>query len=279
MSQVLESAAMSIPDKHDKNACPFCKDDDSKKDDEVTTYEGNSKHLSAALEMSGYTSPQGNWKVFYDTSEIFSVPNAHHLIPAEASLHGEAFHEHPSGDVLNRNPHAIMRYMSASAKGSEIESDIGYNVNKEHNGIWLPSIPVEFKELKKDGSIQPAAIEKWGKLSPNKKQSIPELFMKKYSNKLGYYGSQWHQTHKKYSKKVENCLQNFVEKLEGWDLKKECPVCQDNNNDSKLPPPYGLLTRLKGLSLELRSFLGGDKSKWKTPMFTSTQAKKYFNKP
>jgi len=138
-------------------------------------------------------------------------------------------------------------------------------VNKKHNGVWLPSIPGEFKGDDPD-------IVKWGpSLPPGHKYSIALRFMTDAKCKR-----QWHQTHIDYSKKVESWLEGFVQKLEDWKL-VTCPEVK--KNDPPFPPPLGLLTRLKALSRYLRGYLLGERKGWRSPMFCSTQAQEYYTKP
>ena len=283
--QVALSVSVGLPAVHNPADCPFCQKDEPETDDKKTIYEGKSGDLARALEEAQSPSPQRNWVVSWNSSELQSVPNAHHLIPAEEALHGEDGHsDHPSGKVLN-NPHLILRYMSADADDSKVKSDIGYNVNAAHNGIWLPSVPVQAKEKKeKDpqtGKMVPAAtqvdgyIGKWSGLSKSKQQSIGQLFMREEKASSANYGKQWHQRHAGYSRRVEKWLNKFVQKLEGWKLQEKCPVCKAESDDTLLPPPMGLLARLRGTSLELRGYLRGTAETWEPPMFASTIARKF----
>jgi hypothetical protein len=262
MTEITEPVCVQLPPQHQKGECPFCKT--AKKDGAKTIYEGKSDDLGTDLKN------EPDWTIKDVTISgktyhmlIHSVPNAHHLIPAEAALHGERFHTpHPSGNVLPK--HAIMAYMSASAKGTKVTADIGYDVNKKHNGVWLPSIPSEFKGDDPD-------IVKWGPdLPAGHKYSVAERFMKEPK-----VNRQWHQTHTDYSDRVEQWLQGFVENLKKWKL-VTCPDVK--KNDPPFPPPLGLLTRLKALSRYLRGYLVGERKGWRTPMFTSTQAETYYSK-
>lgn len=260
MTQLGESFVppdLELKSKHDENDCPFCQK--SEPDNRETIYNGDSKVLREALGKAPI------WKLTIDgMGEVTSVPNAHHLIPAEASLHGKRAHgeSHASGEVLPK--HAIMKYMSKGASGSKVTGDIGYDVNKGHNGIWLPSIPEAFKKIK-DREGKDDFIKTWSALSEPKKKAVAESFMK--NTRL-----QWHQTHKDYSNRVEKWLDNFVKKLE-QDYVKKCP--ETSKGDDKHPPPLGLLSRLRGLSGFLKSHLKGSPENWADPLFTSTLAKNY----
>ncbi|HSN88790.1 MAG TPA: hypothetical protein VL025_18645, partial [Thermoanaerobaculia bacterium] len=102
---------LALQKTHSKNDCPFCQEETP--DGAATVYEGSPATLRDALGEAPV------WKcTVAGFGEITSVANAHHLIPAEETLHGEQAHDesHPSGNVLPK--HAIIKYMSESASGS-----------------------------------------------------------------------------------------------------------------------------------------------------------------
>lgn len=266
IAEVVTPPEVLLKDQHTKKECPFCQDGEP--DGPATIYAGNSTDLGADL------GNKPDWWIQSVTVDgerysirIHSVPNAHHIIPAEASLHGEFLHSsHPSGDILQNHP--IMQYMSSKAKGSKVKTDIGYDVNKAHNGVWLPSVPDEFKEHEVANKVIPARIVKWGPgLKDPEKQRVAERFITKRG-----VNRQWHTSHPAYSRRLDEWLQGFVAKLESWDFDR-CPEVDDN--DEKFPAPMGLLARLKGLTNYIRPKLTGSYKRWRTPMFTSGEAEKY----
>jgi len=183
---------------------------------------------------------------------------AHHLIPAQESLKG----------------HKILRYIEK--QHGVLEEDLGYDVNGAENGVWLPG---------------PYAIEGWGDMTLEK-EDLPTSTRRKAiaakrrtalpgklegSKFQGNYAieaqlefnAQFHDRHVDYSKFVARQLEKIF-LLFRLNHAYRCPKCKDSSD--KIPPPKALADRLNALSSRLRSYLVGDPSRWRSPVFTSAWA-------
>jgi hypothetical protein len=166
------------------------------------------------------------------------VPAAHHLIPGNASL---------------KQVPSIMDLID-SGRG-KISSDIGYDVNGQPNGIWLPA----------NYGVRPDSEfgRKWSLYGHQNEYA--RAAMKKA-------GAQFHDAHPEYSGKVKTALRALADKI---NLKKPttCGVCDKQLTD-KARPPYGLVGRLNGVSRQHRAFLAGPVRKWPlgSGYFTSSRS-------
>ena len=129
-------------EQHKENTCPFCAEPEH--ESRTNDLKNDSKKLRKAchkgdilgLPEPGSTAPGSQqWCVVYrhpetGKEEISEVRNnPHHCIPGRASLKGK--YQHPILEVIEKE------------KGT-ITGDIGYNVNGQENGIWLPTIIEHF---------------------------------------------------------------------------------------------------------------------------------------
>jgi hypothetical protein len=166
------------------------------------------------------------------------TPGAHHLIPGNASLA-----QVPS----------ILKLMEKSR--GQIRSDIGYDVNSQQNGIWLPANYA----VREDSAFG----VKWSKYGFQNEYAIAA--MKRA-------GAQFHDAHPTYSGKVKVTLRALADKI---NLKKpeKCAICDKEISD-KARPPYGLVGRLNQVSRQHRGFLAGPVRKWpiSSGYFTSSRS-------
>jgi len=156
---------------------------------------------------------------------------AHHLIPGNAALKDSP----------------IMKYISKS-KGTIVEN-IGYNVNSQPNGVWLPGW---------------YAISGWGAV----RTSDPGFCSNYVNATMHETRSQFHDTHAEYSTDVKAKLKEIVVEIEKTG-QAFCPECKKiKENDGKLPPPYGLVNELNRLSGSYRRRVVSGR-KWRLPVVTS----------
>jgi A nuclease family of the HNH/ENDO VII superfamily with conserved AHH len=173
---------------------------------------------------------------------------AHHLVPGDASLSpSELYLHYMVKDATGQ---------TAGGRQFTIKANIGYNVNGNHNGVWLPG----------NYAIRQGATKKqvsWRELGED-----PWCFeyMKACVAKTG---GQFHDAHTHYSGAVLKIL-NKIHVLIGA---HQDSGCEDCSSKTELYPPYRLKVRLYVLSRYLRSKLRMAPGKWKYPWFTSDRFK------
>ena len=154
------------------------------------------------------------------------LPAAHHLIPGNASL---------------KNVPKMLDLIDAGR--GKIQADIGYDINAEQNGIWLPAN----YGVRKDSEFG----KKWSAYA----------FQDDYARAaMKRAGAQFHDAHPDYSDNVIRTLRSIADKVA---LKKpqKCGVC-DKEISEEARPPYGLVGRLNAVSRMHRQFLAGPVRKW-----------------
>ncbi len=251
--EIGESIAVSVATS-DKDDCWACKEEPPEKKKNILTESPSS--VGAPLpenDLHNDSSTLGTnlgfrptWRISvkdrHEGAEIIRncevTPGAHHLIPGNASLA-----QVPS--ILN---------LMEESRG-KIRGDIGYDVNSQQNGIWLPAnygvrVDSEFDK-------------KWSKYSFQDEYAIAA--MKRA-------GAQFHDSHPTYSGKVKTTLRALADKI---NLKKpeKCAICDSEISD-KARPPYGLVGRLNAVSRQHRGFLSGPVRKWPigSGYFTSSRS-------
>jgi len=231
------------PRKNDENADP----QSSEAEDEDDVPENDESNESSALGDALGTAPK--WKIDCPTTEspVDVGPAAHHLIPGNASL-------------AKAMKSGLKDYMREGGEFN-LASDIGYNVNNEKNGVWLPG----------NYGVRPGKNnykKKWGSQSAAFKLDYANRVMKAVKK-------QFHDAHPKYSKNVLQTLESIAEKL--GDLAEKCPVCGDKFDKTR--PPYGLVGRLDGVSSKHKTMvnsLGRNATKYvRAGYYTSTRVKTY----
>jgi len=196
--------------------------------------ENHENNDSSALGESLGNAPKWIIKNPLNESKSTSItPGAHHCIPGGASL------------AKATNLHKFMR------EGDHYSSDIGYDVNHENNGIWLPGNyavredSAEFNNLTWSAQLT----------------TFKNKYVKSAVDEAG--GRQFHDSHRKYNRLCKKSLLALAAKLQLPEDEK-CPIC-DKKKVAKDRPPFGLVGRLDRLSGEYRKML-------KTPTRKTIQA-------
>ena len=140
------------------------------------------------------------------------------------------------------------------ARESKIVADIGYDVNRAYNGVDLPGH---------------TAAPEWTGASEDYRTKYAFACMLADGQ-----GRQFHDRHAAYSEFVVNTLDKISLVLDN----KPMPGCGEDGcggDTEPFSPPYGLLTRLEGVSLRLETRLRGSSDKWRKPIMTSRFALMY----
>ena len=174
---------------------------------------------------------------------------AHHLIPGEASL---------------ANSHLYKSYMKEGVDGTTrngkkytIRTNIGYNVNGNHNGVWLPG------NYGIRGSTSPEKGSSWSKIvvDPGCADWCWEYMMQC----VQIIGGQFHDSHTSYNEAVLDVLDNIAARISAHH-ESECSDCKEKD---KIDPPYGVKRKLYRLSVFLHGKVTCQPGQWKAPWCTS----------
>lgn len=163
---------------------------------------------------------------------------AHHLVPGDASLNKAT---------------ALLKLM----KKGEMKGDIGYGVNHERNGVWLPG----------NYRWDAASKGKWSTLGASGGFEVQFAY--------AYYamqvtGRQFHDSHTDYSAWVRRTLEKI--RVKTLALQAGCDECKEINAKKPWNPPYTLVGVIDRLSSRLRGYVTGPVSRWKPPFCTSSMA-------
>lgn len=256
------SIGMIQTEKHNEDTCPFCAKSES--ESKVNDLGNNADKLRNACKNGdnlGFAEPKGGqWCIVYkhpktgveEISEIRSNP--HHCIPGKASLKGE--YEHPILEAIEKDKDTIT-------------GDIGYNVNGQPNGIWLPTIIEHFYAGYKN--VEPVAGISWGKLTkdyPEEQFSCAEAAMYETNR-------QFHDAHQNYNEHMKGRLDKLFDKVK---LRKEqCPEAGPKAKPN-VPPPFGLVSWMNALSKGMASWLNCPPIRWRSPIYTSRHAEDFHEK-
>jgi hypothetical protein len=164
---------------------------------------------------------------------------AHHLIPGNESL-------------MRAKP--LIPWIK---KGGTIAGDIGYNVNHEKNGVWLPGSYAWNRQ----------STRTWKSLGATA-HGVQLQYAYAYCA-MKRTGRPWHDRHTDYSAWVKRTLEKFRVKM--LQLRTSCSRCNEEA-EKPWPPPYKLVSRLDGLSTRLRNQLLGGSRGWVPPFNTSRWA-------
>ncbi len=266
VSQLGEAVAVGgASSKHKKETCPFCSEDEAKSVDNHLVNDASKLRTSChAGDRTGKPEPctgkpgSDGWCVVYThptTGEEEISPlrsNPHHLIPGNASLKGKKY-QSPLLECIEKS------------KGT-ITGDIGYDINKKENGIWLPTILEDFYAGYK--GVDPVAGVKWGALTrryPKEQFSMAEAAMFEAKR-------QFHDAHEDYNEHVKERLQKLMDKV--ISRKQTCPDAGPKSKPN-VPPPFGLVGWMDGLCHRMAGFLKGDPLRWRDPIWTSRHAKQF----
>jgi hypothetical protein len=175
---------------------------------------------------------------------------AHHLIPGDASL--------ANSDVYNDYMCKGADMTTKAGHTYKIRANIGYNVNGNHNGVWLPG------NYGIRAGKGPVAGKSWGDIveDPDHKDWCFE-YMVACVEKVG---GQFHDSHTKYNEAVLNALNKIREGLAAH--QDSCEECKKKAN-GEIDPPYRLKTRLYLLSTYLKAKLRRQPGSYMVPWFTS----------
>lgn len=167
---------------------------------------------------------------------------AHHLVPGNESL---------------LRAQQLVAWMK---KGKNVKGDIGYGVNHENNGVWLPG----------SYAWNAQSLTTWKKLGASA-DGVQLQYAYAYTA-MRKSGRPWHDRHTDYSAWVKRTLEKFRVKM--LEMRSACPKC-DQNAKKPWPPPYALVSRIDGLSARLRGRLQGPRTGWVPPFNTSRWAVLY----
>lgn len=151
------------------------------------------------------------------------VAGAHHCIPGGASL------------AKATDLHKFMR------KGDHFYSDIGYNVNAEENGIWLPA---NYAVRSDSADFN---MTTWSLQSPTFQLKYVEYAVKESG------GKQFHDAHRAYNRLAKKSLVALAAKLK-LPNDDNCPICK-KKKETKNKPPFGLVGRLNKISSDYSQML------------------------
>jgi len=254
MTQIGEGAASGfIKDNHDED-CPFCRsaketpaavENDLIDDfDEDANFAGpldnDSGKLGIAI-MSYKPAP-------ITIDEVAIGLAAHHLIPGNASL---AKSKLKTGNHLWQ--HGIK------------EGNIGYNVNSEANGVWLPgSFPLNRPNVAKRNAATGAQDPSWTQhpLPTREEYALQATLL---------HEAQFHDTHNDYNKFLLTVLDKIAAKLV-YAKMLNCPEATNAGEQppGKRPPLKVIVTRLNKLSKRMKDMLvKPSPERWRKNIYTS----------
>jgi hypothetical protein len=198
---------------HDER-CPFCQEPEKGDLETRIRKRTNSTELGKSLENNAECSmPRKTFTHPHDSTYKFTS-EPHHLLPGK-----EALAEVPE----------VEQWLSARIDGSYVSSDTGFDINSYKNGIWLPSVPVEYK----NGG--------WGNLEHNRKQTLAFAIMEQESLQFhkGPHSDKGRDPTQDYVKDVKMRLGEVLDYISKWLI--ACPVAKEKeSNREKYPPPTGL---------------------------------------
>jgi hypothetical protein len=177
---------------------------------------------------------------------------AHHLIPGNASLY--------NGDCDLWNYMEKDKTVEAAGFTWTIKFHIGYNVNGNHNGVWLPGN----YGLIKSGAANSPTKKTWSTLEEDGFADWQLHYVAACAKALN---GQFHDEHSKYNEKVRELLNLIAEVL--FFHQTICKTCHEKFE--KIPPPFIIKTRLYNLSGYLRRRVTGNPQGWVRPWFTSNR--------
>jgi len=283
MAQMTLAVQIALPgeneEKHDKNKCPFCKEDaPAEKGVAVIGKDNNSKTLGDNLESSPDPDPKAD-HLYEDSEHGMYSAEAHHLICGNEIL----------GDHKHMEKFLVTTTKDTSKHGKGfIEDELGdvpWDVNSSRNGIWLPSVPDMYR---KTGGKAPDVWwgyqkKSTGRTSLRVKQKREIAYKVMEAEKLQFHKG----SHKNAAKPERNYVKLGKEELDNIKkfvkyYSKECPTETNGKKRGTQPiyPPCGLATILDLLSDRLKMELEGHPRSWN--YFISVLAREcrdWFNEP
>lgn len=179
---------------------------------------------------------------------------AHHLIPGTASLVKSQLYK----CYMKRG--AIL--ITISGQSYKSKCHIGYNVNGNHNGMWLPG-----NHGIREGSSKKEKT--WSELvdDPDEQEWCYKYMMACVKKA----GGQFHDSHTSYNEAVLDLLNNFMLLLMVHQ-DSDCEYCKAKAG-GEVYPPFVIKARLYVLSRYLRTKLSTAPGNWKMPWCTSDKFK------
>ena len=177
---------------------------------------------------------------------------AHHLVPGEAALAPSFLYK----KYMKKNA----TFTTPGGRSYKLKAHIGYNVNGNHNGIWLPG---NYAIRKSKPTLNPTK-KSWSELIAKD----PEWCYAYMTACCEQAQGQFHDSHTKYSSAVKDILNKVCVKLS---LHQDaCTKCESKTD---IYPPYVLKVRLYLLSQYLRTQVRFKPGSWKNPWITSDRFK------
>lgn len=174
---------------------------------------------------------------------------AHHLIPGEAALvKSGVYKKYMVKDAEGKTPRG---------KSYKIQANIGYNVNGNHNGVWLPG------NYGIRGATSPKKGSSWRKIVED--PAYEDWCWEYMLECVRTVGGQFHDSHTTYSEAVKDILDNIHVRV-GAHHDSDCEDCKGKD---EVHAPYALKRKLYLLSRFLRRKLVSQPGQWKAPWFTS----------
>jgi len=180
-------------------------------------------------------------KVTIDGKRYSSSVAAHHLIPGNASLKKSKFFKHK-------------KYIWTEGKA---KGNIGYDVNSEPNGVWLP------------GNY---AVRPWS--------GRPGSFQRDYAfESIEAWNAQFHDAHRAYSDEVRKALDAVYNKL-AYNENIVCPEASKKKNErpEEKNPLYPLVARFHTISQRMKRKLVFPTRNWFRNIYTSRFSLEYMNR-
>ncbi|HEY6642891.1 AHH domain-containing protein [Povalibacter sp.] len=180
------------------------------------------------------------------------VVAAHHLIPGEAALAPSKLYK----GYMKKGG----KVTTPAGRSYTLKTNIGYNVNGNHNGVWLPgnyAIRRNKPQLNSTGRT-------WKELIVSDRTWCYAYM----TACVEQAGGQFHDSHTHYSDAVLDILDKVYMKLAAH--QDSCKECEGK---TEIDPPYVLKARLYLLSKYLRMQVRLKPGVWKNPWITSDRFK------
>ncbi len=198
----------------------------------IGDHSGDPTTLSFSLDGKSYNSELGF--------------NAHHILPADAAVTKAA---------------ELLKVMKAQANGGDLKGDIGYGVNHENNGVFLPT----------EDRWDAAKFGLWSEVM-EEQDGYRLLYAYAYWA-MKQTGHQFHTGHQDYNDWVLNRLEEIKVKM--VESKKGCDVEKCKKASTPWNPPYQLVGKLDDIAKKVKGYLTGSPRRWLAPLVTSPEAEHY----
>lgn len=170
--------------------------------------------------------------------------NAHHVLPADAAV--------------NKSPDLLKEMKKGNG---HLKGDVGYGVNHENNGVFLPT----------DDRWDVGKFGKWSAVQ-RKRDGYLLLYAYAYAA-MEKTGRQFHTAHPDYSRWVKQRLEEVRVKM--LEMKDDCKKCEKKNAAEPYNPPYEIVAKLDSIADHVSGYLCGSSKRWIYPIVTSPEAELY----